>query len=104
MFKKGLISFLVLFSFQFIVFGQSVYHHVSNAGIYDFVDELANLKIIDINSVVKPYTRQFIADALMIADEHRNELNKRQIQELDFYLRDFGKEIYPTKRDFKKKT
>ncbi|MFZ0282514.1 MAG: hypothetical protein WAL29_12750 [Bacteroidales bacterium] len=71
---------------------QEVPYSVSNYGVYDFLDELAALKIIEINSAVKPYSRLFIANRLQEVDKKRDQLNPRQQKELDFYLMDFGKE------------
>ena len=75
-----------------ILHSQEVPHPVSNTGIYEFLDELAGMQIIEINSAVKPYSRLFIANRLKEADENRDQLNPRQQKELDFYLMDFGKE------------
>lgn len=76
-----------------LIYSQSVPHPIKNTGVYDFLDELANSKIIDINSVIKPYSRMLIATKLREADEKREQLNARQQKELDFYMRDFGKEV-----------
>jgi len=95
--------------------GQVVYEDINNVGIYEFLDELANLKVIEINSVIKPYSRRFIAEKLYQAKEYvsefqgfnvselqdsssklkvqgskkRFELNKRQVKELEFYWQDY---------------
>jgi len=73
--------------------GQEVPQSVSNKGIYEFLDELANIRIISINSAIKPYSRLLIAHRLKEANEKRDQLNPRQQNELDFYLLDFGKEL-----------
>jgi len=73
--------------------GQYVPTHISNEGIYQFLDELATEKIIDLHSLIKPYSRKDIAEKLMDADMARSELITRQLAELDFYLRDYGKEL-----------
>jgi hypothetical protein len=92
-------SFNILFSLSLILIwnikasSQEVPHSVRNTGVYDFLDELANSKIIEINSVIKPYSRLLIAKKLKETDEKRDLLNARQQKELDFYMRDFGKEI-----------
>jgi len=39
---------------------QVVNQGITNTGIYDFMNELANLKIIDLTSVIKPYSRELI--------------------------------------------
>lgn len=76
---------------------QLVYQPTTTS-VYDFIDEMANLQFIEINSAVKPYSREWIADKLKIVSEnHRQSLNKRQQLELDFYLKDFGKELHKGK-------
>ncbi len=82
--------FLALTSVR--LFSQSIPHSVSNTGVYEFLDELASEQVITINSVVKPYSRLFIAQCLEEADGKREMLNRRQQSELDFYMMDFGKE------------
>jgi hypothetical protein len=77
-----------------VLFSQDIPHPVNNIGVYEFLDELANSQIITINSAVKPYTRLFIANCLKEAEEKKDLLNQRQQKELEFYLRDFGKEWY----------
>lgn len=74
------------------LYSQEVPQPVNNKGIYDFLDELANIHIITINSAVKPYSRLFISQRLKEAEEKYDQLNPRQRKELVFYLRDFGKE------------
>jgi hypothetical protein len=83
------------------VLSQEVPHPVNNTGIYEFLDELAGMQIIGINSAVKPYSRLFIANRLTEADEKRDQLNTRQQKELDFYLMDFVKELILTHNDRK---
>lgn len=90
-----LISFIVLSTL--FAGGQIVYQDLTNTNIYDFIDELANNSIIDMTSVIKPYSREFIAQALNTASsaDNRKKLSKRQQKELDFYLRDFNLELKP---------
>ncbi|MEI7980368.1 MAG: hypothetical protein WCI71_01860 [Bacteroidota bacterium] len=83
---------------------QVVYEDISNTGIYDFLDELANNRIIELNSVIKPYSRIYIAGKLKEAEAQlgiRNEelgigdkkmlskISNRLIRELRFYLQEF---------------
>ena len=104
--KPAFRTFYFVFIFFLIQFSaatsQEVPHPVNNYGIYEFLDELAALKLIEINSAIKPYSRLFIANRLKEADEKRDQLNLRQQKELDFYLKDFGKELYPGK-DWKRR-
>jgi len=98
---RKIIIFLIALSSFLKLEAQIVYEHVSNVAIYDFLDELANAKIFEINSAIKPYSRTFIAEKLQIADENRDRLNKRQQQELDFYLKDYRLELKPTTKGMK---
>jgi len=84
---------MITLLFEVPLFAQDVSQHVSNKNIYDYVDELANQKIIEINSVVLPYSRKFIADKLVEAGEQSGLLNKRQLKELDFYKLEYKLEI-----------
>jgi hypothetical protein len=94
--------FMFIFCFPLFAVSQVVYQDLTNTGIYDFMDELANLKIIDVTSVTKPYSRMFIASKLKLAIASKDKLNTRQKKELDFYLRDYNLELETDLRYFKK--
>jgi len=87
-----LAAFLLLMS-VFQLSAQDVPYHISNFGVYDFLDEMANMKVIQINSAIKPFSRLYIATKLQEVQEVSEELNKRQQKELAFYLKDFNKEL-----------
>lgn len=72
--------------FNFNTQAQDIPVSSRNEAIYDFLDELANTRIITINSAVKPYTNSFILKCLNEADEKRDGMSSRQKRELDFYL------------------
>ncbi|MGQ1889275.1 hypothetical protein ACT29H_02415 [Thermophagus sp. OGC60D27] len=76
--------------------GQYVPVHVDDSGIYDFVDELANEGVIDVNTIAKPYSRKEIARWLEMALD-KGSLTSRQRKEVAFYLRDYGKELHEGK-------
>lgn len=78
---------------------QHVTVHTSYEGIYLFLDELASRQVIDLHSLVKPWSRGYIAQRLLEADARREELNNRQRAELDFYLRDFRRDQPESTRD-----
>ncbi len=95
---KKFVLFFYLVLLLLPVYSQVTYEHISNTSIYNFLDELANSKVITLNDVVKPYSRKFIADKLLEAKEKEGDLNKRQKKELDFYLQGFQTEMeYPLK-------
>jgi hypothetical protein len=94
-YKTIFLSVLII-SFVLIhdnIFCQEVPHNANNTGVYEFLDELANNKIISINSAIKPYSRLFIAQKLKEAEGKIEKLNSRQRKELSFYLLDFSKEL-----------
>ena len=100
--KKKIFIFTFFSLIQFLninIYSQEIPQPVSNTGIYDFLDELANDQIISINSAIKPYTRLFIAQRLKEAEEKTERLNPRQRKELGFYLDDFGKELKEERRN-----
>ena len=72
---------------------QVVFQHVSHYSIYDYLDEMANLGIIEINSAIKPYSRIFISEQLIAVSSRSAELNDRQKKELVFFLKEYSKEI-----------
>ena len=66
--------------------------YVGYTQVYDLVEELADMGIISVNSVVKPYDRNQIAAWLVEAAEADSLLSVRQRKELWFYLNDFALE------------
>ncbi len=100
--NRNFIIILLLIFTNAALNAQTVYEHVSSSEIYNFLDEMSSCGIIELNSVVKPYSRKFIAQQLEIVSENAEKLNKRQAKELQFYLKDYNKELQPDKK-FKKR-
>lgn len=92
--KSGFIFFLLI---QMNLVAQIVYENQDNVGIYEFLDEMANLRLIELNSAIKPYARSYIAGKLSeIRAIHLRggyPLNKRQQFELHHYLNDYQQEL-----------
>ncbi len=91
-FKTRLLLLITIILFSHKGYSQVVYQHVDNTSIYEFLDEMANMKVIELNSAVKPYTRIFIAQQLASINLKSENLNKRQLKELQFFLKDYYKE------------
>ena len=89
--KKIILSILFTFSI-FTTYAQDIPEHISYTRIYDYLDELATDGIIELNSVVKPYSRTFIAGKLLEAQTQNKQLNKRQREDLTFFLNEFALE------------
>lgn len=99
------ITLLTVFCFLLfppVTRSQVVYQDLTNTAVYRFIDELANLKIISVQSAVKPWSRAFIAGKLAEAAEKKEQLNKRQQKDLEFYLRDYNLELRSDLSWFKK--
>lgn len=90
---KQIILISSLFFFTNHVNGQEIPVHHSNERIYEFLDEMSALQLIEINAVVKPFSRFFIAGLLKEIYAQKPVLNQRQTEELNFFLKEFSKEI-----------
>ncbi len=96
--RKYLVMVLLTLLFQGLTQhadAQFVPTHISNEGIYLFLDELASDQHIDLFSLVKPYSRKEIARLLQEAEEARTGMTGRQQAELEFYLDDYARELTP---------
>lgn len=61
--------------------------------IYDFLEELTTDGIIRSNAAIKPYTRDAIARMLAEAQTKDSLLNRRQRDDLQFYMQDYALEL-----------
>lgn len=84
------ILFLLLIAITVIAKAQEIPVHFNNAGIYEFLDELANQGYITINSAVKPYSGKFIYSSLVEVQKKQDELSLRQKKDLAFYLKQYS--------------
>lgn len=79
------IVFVLFIFFQNVSISQTTFENINNSDIYMFLDELANNNIIQLNSAIKPYTKENIFIFLELAKKSNHLLNKRQIDELNYY-------------------
>ncbi len=89
---RRLLAALLFSSLAFLAQAQVVFEHVSNRPVYDYLDEAANRGFIELNSAVKPYSRMFIYEKLKEIERVKDQLNKRQAGELEFFMREYIKE------------
>jgi hypothetical protein len=68
---------------------QEIPIHISATDVYSFIDEIANEKLVYLNSCIKPYSRREVIDLLLKADSVRTLLSVRQQNKLDGYLFEF---------------
>jgi hypothetical protein len=65
---------------------------LTSVRIYDFLDELATDGYIRLNEAVRPFTRRQVAEMLQQAQAADSLMNKRQRDDLNFYLNEFSLE------------
>jgi hypothetical protein len=76
-----------------LVFSQELFLPNSNENIDLFLDELSTNHIVELNSVIKPYSRVYIAEKLKEAAAFKDRLSKREQNELAFYMADYSIEL-----------
>ncbi|MGM0498062.1 MAG: hypothetical protein ACQESJ_09110 [Bacteroidota bacterium] len=84
---KYFLAFVFFFSPFLLLktYGQTVFQHISDEAVYEFLDELASEQIIEINSAIKPYSRSFISQNLKKALSS-DKLSRRQAKEAQKFL------------------
>ena len=75
------------------LYAQRIPQAIEYTEIYDFLEELTTDGVIRSNAAIKPYTRDHIAQLLMEAQGKDSLLNKRQKEDLQFYLQDYALEL-----------
>jgi hypothetical protein len=90
-FQKSLFFFFV-FSLAAQVKGQVAFYDDSNTEVYDFLEEMASLKVIQLNNAVLPLTRKSIYELLEQVNNQPDKLNLRQQKDLKFYQQEFVKD------------
>lgn len=88
---RSLIFILSLCLTPFMGISQVVYQDLNKTSVYEFLDEMANQQLIELNTFSKPYSRKLIAEKL--SELNPEDLNARQKEELIFFLKDFNKEL-----------
>lgn len=96
--KKTVAYLLIVLSSIHFTFSQEVNKHILYTSIYDYLDELANMHVIELNSAVKPYSRHLIYEKLHEAEGKQESLTRRQKKDLAFFLKDYNKEVIPDKK------
>lgn len=89
---KKIVAVFLLISLYYTAFSQDIPQHISYYRIYEFIDELANDGIFELNSAIKPYSRAFINQKLLEAQQKSYLLNSRQRNEIKFFLNDYAPE------------
>ncbi len=75
------------------LWSQRIPQAIEYTEIYDFLEELTTDGVIRSNAAIKPYTRDYIARLLAEAQSKDSLLNKRQREDLQFYMQDYALEL-----------
>lgn len=79
---------------------QNIPQAIEYSLIYDYIDELVSDGIIQLNTAIRPYSREVIADKLAEAARKDSLLSRRQKMDLAFYMQDYALE-FDTIPDYK---
>lgn len=74
------------------LYSQTLYQSVQDQALYLFLDELSSQHIIDVNTAIKPYTRNRIASWLQEAAMQHHALSPAQQSRISSYLKEFALE------------
>jgi len=86
--KKIFISlFLVSLSFA-----QVVYEPL-HRDVYSYLSRLSQKGLIEYDDIVRPLTRKYIANKLLEAENLKDKLTSLEKDELDFFKKEFGREL-----------
>ncbi|MBN2571475.1 MAG: hypothetical protein JXA68_05055 [Ignavibacteriales bacterium] len=84
--------FIFFFIFFSSIYPQIVYEPIESK-IYSFLDNLSSKGIIELDDIITPYSRTYIASKLIDIKKNEKSLTTIQKEELDFFIKDFGLEI-----------
>ena len=89
--RSKLLSILLFCALS--VSAQRIPEMIEYTEVYDFIEELTTDGVIETNAAIKPYTRDYIAAKLKEAQAKDSLLNRRQKEDLQFYLQDYALEL-----------
>ena len=90
--SKRYLTILAIFC-TLSVHAQRIPQAIEYTEVYDFLEELTTDGVIESNAAIKPYTRDAIARMLALAQSRDSLLNKRQKEDLQFYMQDYALEL-----------
>ena len=91
--KPIVISLLSFVLIPCAIWAQRIPQAIEYTEIYDYLEELTTDGVISSNAAIKPYTRDAIARMLLEAQSKDSLLNKRQREDLQFYMQDYALEM-----------
>ncbi len=90
--KNVFIKVFFFLAFYSLTFPQVVYEPLGS-DVYSFLSRLSRKGIIELDDQIRPLSRKYIAEKLLSVKQLSEKLNSLEIEELNFYLTDFGREL-----------
>lgn len=90
--KNLLIKVFFILTFYSFTFSQVVYEPLGS-DVYSFLSRLSQKGIIELDDQIRPLSRKYIAEKLSLLKQDTNKLTSLEVEELNFYLTDFGREL-----------
>lgn len=97
---KNYLFLLILFASKELL-SQELPLHISHSSIYEFLDRMANNRMISLNSCIKPYSREEVCQKLLEIQGKSDKLSENQRKELKFFLMEFNLEREAPKKDYR---
>src|SRR5690606_26323495 len=86
--------------FSLSVSAQVVYEPL-HRDVYQYLSRLAQKGIIEFDDLIKPVSRTYIAEKLFSLNDKLESLTVLEIEEMNFYLKDFYRELkFVDKEDY----
>ena len=87
----------LLLPFVFLLFtssssSQTVFEPI-HSGVYNFLDLMAQKGLIEFHDIIRPVSREYIAEKLQQLSTENRELTSLESEELNFYMKDFSLEL-----------
>jgi hypothetical protein len=89
--KKAFIIFWLIFLVK-PIWAQVVNEPLNN-DVYEYLERLSNKGSVEIDDLIKPFTRKYISEKLMEAKSKIERLTELEKEELEFYIADYFLEI-----------
>ncbi|MBU0473222.1 MAG: hypothetical protein KKF62_03575 [Bacteroidetes bacterium] len=82
----------LLFSNFSLLFSQTV-NQPLDSDVYQYLSRLSQRGVIELKDEIRPLSRKYFAEKLVQLKIESDKLTPLELQELDFYYQDFGREI-----------
>lgn len=86
------ITVFIVLAFYPLTFSQVVYEPLGS-DVYSFLSRLSQKGLIELDDQIRPLSRKYIAEKLSSLEQNTEKLNSLEVEELNFYLTDFAREL-----------